>query len=1149
MVSSGSTATRRRSAAAASAAAVASRAERAAGGKRKRPSPGRPGRNAQTTSLHAKEAHEAEAEALTSGIGQLEKFIERLRLIKSGTKPEPDDSRDWLSAETLTAMTEVIDENPRPSLEYVLGVLGSQEVPKRLAERQRSQGARAFTAHLRNRAIRRKREAMEEKRKRPAEKPALAAAKKKKSAKAERKEEGETEKGDASPVSRETVNVDATAKTRDVAEPDSSATGKGTVNTGDIVEVQGTARSEKVDKESEIQMKAAEPDNDVDIQGEKSTSNAALAKGAAKLETAVKNGLGEIATKAVDTGKLDNDAKFGDTVNADEAKKSIDPLMSDEVMMSDEAVIDDSATITTDTQTLGHVGESEKNAKKSEPVAKSPTEVDETNKPSRGQLISERDSNPESIRATTDNRGEVKNSHVRPEQEVQTSQSDKATEAKGAENPEQSKKSDKTTASKGMPPSNGPTQQMSTTDQKLSLDAAVPAAANEKSDPDTVMKEARHLHDDEAGGADHRDERANPIAILGDEQGVSGKARSAGAGDKEKMEVSDINNACTKPISTAHSMRGVPLKKREKTAADVAGKARKVIKSSEYKVSRSIVKSKKISTDEIPQELVTKLSAKRPEAAKNRVHEDVQGDKIGQAMVDVALKTDSRTTGKSLKPSRKAERKGKRDVEDGTNEAAETGKKGKSDTAALGSAKTKGSPRKAEVKDKSSKEPRGKNADKEQEESKEEMTDKLKEEKQEKTPTHKQGKYGNDRYGKITDDKQAKMSEASSPKKATHETKENKKVVKKYGRSPTDALVKDGKDGSSTAQKAVREGAGGPGKGRKPKETENSRERRVGSRRLSYFRGDLVHSNTPQTRLRRESSHLRDPTSLPPDTDPFIVDCFHVWKTINQNKITIPFQKPVAKKDAPGYFDVIKHPMDLSTVRQHLEDKTIKTPQQFYDEMMLICSNALLFNDVESDLYDLALELRQKIKKAVKPVLKEWRESLTAAKKENTTAEACNAANSDDDSRRSPSVDKHSSSSSESEDSSHATDAASAQQGKTRYPSRRSGDGASSATRPTAGRGRKKKSGRGRGRGRGGRPRRTDNDSDDEAEGIVVVTPSGRGRGGRGRRGGAGRRGGVTRENVGPGRKAKRGRPPADDDREEGRKKRRVSGRKRRDED
>lgn len=358
--------------------------------------------------------------------------------------------------------------------------------------------------------------------------------------------------------------------------------------------------------------------------------------------------------------------------------------------------------------------------------------------------------------------------------------------------------------------------------------------------------------------------------------------------------------------------------------------------------------------------------------------------------------------------------------------------------------------------------------------------------------------------------------------------KEQKKNSEEAGKAGS-ALKISRKEGGESSSKPRKN---------KEKETPREQQRRVGSRRLSFFREDFPDMSSRRTRLRRESSHLRDPTSLPADTDTFIVKCYHVWKDINQDKITIPFRKPVTKKDAPGYFDVIKHPMDLSTVRQHLEDKTIKNPLDFYNEMILICDNATTFNDKETDLYELAVELRGKFRKAVKPVLKEWRKFLATKNKGDEKGEGSNPGSGEGSLGESAS-EKRGPPSRDSAASSGSSEENSMRRGGARYPSRRGGGVASRG----GGRGKRKfVRGRGKAIGRGGATRRADSDSDEdedeEAATIAVGKAVSRGRGRRN----------FKRSVKDPPtttvKKTKRPRPGTEDDADESRKKRRFTIRK-----
>ena len=151
-----------------------------------------------------------------------------------------------------------------------------------------------------------------------------------------------------------------------------------------------------------------------------------------------------------------------------------------------------------------------------------------------------------------------------------------------------------------------------------------------------------------------------------------------------------------------------------------------------------------------------------------------------------------------------------------------------------------------------------------------------------------------------------------------------------------------------------------------------SRGGRSSSRRRAAI-ADTSVQPVRSKRLRRESTNLIDGAWHIQDRDPYIMRCIEVWETVNKNRITIPFREPVQEKDAPGYFSVVKHPMDMKKVKQLIESGEVRTPQEFYSNMLQICSNAVLFNDSESDIYGLAVELRALIRKECRGILHDWR--------------------------------------------------------------------------------------------------------------------------------------------------------------------------------
>ena len=55
--------------------------------------------------------------------------------------------------------------------------------------------------------------------------------------------------------------------------------------------------------------------------------------------------------------------------------------------------------------------------------------------------------------------------------------------------------------------------------------------------------------------------------------------------------------------------------------------------------------------------------------------------------------------------------------------------------------------------------------------------------------------------------------------------------------------------------------------------------------------------------------------------------------------------KPVTKKDAPDYLDVIKYPMDLATIREKARKLTYKSGEEFRSDVWQIAENAHIYND------------------------------------------------------------------------------------------------------------------------------------------------------------------------------------------------------------
>lgn len=72
---------------------------------------------------------------------------------------------------------------------------------------------------------------------------------------------------------------------------------------------------------------------------------------------------------------------------------------------------------------------------------------------------------------------------------------------------------------------------------------------------------------------------------------------------------------------------------------------------------------------------------------------------------------------------------------------------------------------------------------------------------------------------------------------------------------------------------------------------------------------------------------------------------------LSEQEEGIWFRQPVTEAIAPGYFDIIKYPMDFSTMSKKLNDNQYLTPFQFCEDMWLVFNNAWTFNKKSHRVY------------------------------------------------------------------------------------------------------------------------------------------------------------------------------------------------------
>lgn len=94
-------------------------------------------------------------------------------------------------------------------------------------------------------------------------------------------------------------------------------------------------------------------------------------------------------------------------------------------------------------------------------------------------------------------------------------------------------------------------------------------------------------------------------------------------------------------------------------------------------------------------------------------------------------------------------------------------------------------------------------------------------------------------------------------------------------------------------------------------------------------------------------------------------------KMYKQDPESVPFRLPVDPKllQIPDYFNIIKKPMDLSTIKKKLDTGQYTDPWQYVDDVWLMFENAWLYNRKTSKVYRYCTKLREVFEAEIDPVM------------------------------------------------------------------------------------------------------------------------------------------------------------------------------------
>ncbi|MEQ2166173.1 hypothetical protein GOODEAATRI_025167, partial [Goodea atripinnis] len=90
-----------------------------------------------------------------------------------------------------------------------------------------------------------------------------------------------------------------------------------------------------------------------------------------------------------------------------------------------------------------------------------------------------------------------------------------------------------------------------------------------------------------------------------------------------------------------------------------------------------------------------------------------------------------------------------------------------------------------------------------------------------------------------------------------------------------------------------------------------------------------------------------------------------------QDPESLPFRQPVDPMvlGIPDYFDIVKNPIDLSTIKRKLDTGQYQEPWQYVDDIWLMFNNAWLYNRKTSRVYKYCTKLAEVFEAEIDPVM------------------------------------------------------------------------------------------------------------------------------------------------------------------------------------
>ncbi|XP_030766567.1 bromodomain-containing protein 8 [Sitophilus oryzae] len=113
-----------------------------------------------------------------------------------------------------------------------------------------------------------------------------------------------------------------------------------------------------------------------------------------------------------------------------------------------------------------------------------------------------------------------------------------------------------------------------------------------------------------------------------------------------------------------------------------------------------------------------------------------------------------------------------------------------------------------------------------------------------------------------------------------------------------------------------------------------------------------------------------------------------VYNRLASNKYASLFSKPITDDQAPGYSTLVYRPMDLLTIKKNIDNGVIRTSLEFKRDVMLMFTNAIMYNKTNDLVYSMALQMQQESMNPIEILLQAQGQVDAPLRRETRTSES-----------------------------------------------------------------------------------------------------------------------------------------------------------------